>query len=525
MNQSRLYLDPGDLPEDAAGLCEALLETQRDLVGAETRQLVLAARWLDVHAPAEHPDDPGRPVRSGEERVVASGADGTPLVTEFACAEFAALQDMHPLAGRNLLRKVANLRHRHPQLWQRVRRGEVRAWKALETARLVGRDDLALTREQAHWIDEHSHQQATSLPWGAYLDHLERLIIDADPRAAETRRLEAETRQGVWTTQTGEHGLKTLIARAAAGEIIYLDAVLDKLAEILALRGDARDLGPRRASALNILAHPAHALSLLAQHTATNTPPDDEPGPDADHDSANASDPGEPGPGEESEPDPEPAAEPETDSLPSYLGRPEDLRAVLTALDKLGGPGLARLLPPATLYVHIDRHALETGEGSAHIEGIGPVTLQQACTLLGHRRVRLTEVIDLAAGQDPVDGYTYPARMREQIHLTNPRDVFPFGTNTTRRKDIDHPIPYRPPDTGGPPGQTGLHNAAPLTRFHHRLKTFGGWRITQLAPASYLWRSPHGYAWLNDPNGTHWIPHAALPFIRPTDARHQPHAA
>ncbi|MGN6577211.1 MAG: hypothetical protein ACTHKG_16180, partial [Nocardioides sp.] len=295
MNQSRrLYLDPGDLPEDAAGLCEALLENQRELLDVETRQLVLAARWMDVHAPVEHPDDdPVRPVRPGQERVVTSGADGTPLVTEFACAEFAALQDMHPIAGRHLLRKVANLRHRHPELWARVRRGEVRGWKALETARLVGRDELALTREQAHWIDEHSHQQITTLPWGAYLEHLERLIIDADPQAAETRRLEAETREGVWSTQTGEHGLKTLIARAAAGEIIYLEAVVDKLAEILALRGDTRDRGPRRATALNILAHPAHALSLLAQHTATNTPPetaaptddaDTETDPDADPD-------------------------------------------------------------------------------------------------------------------------------------------------------------------------------------------------------------------------------------------------
>ena len=235
--------------------------------------------WLDLHQPEDHPDAEagsggrGRRVLPGTERNVRSGAAGTPLVSEFACAEFAALQDMHPLAGRHLIGKVANLRHRHPELWLRVRRGEVRAWKALETARLVGRDELALTREQAHWIDGRSHQQITTLPWAAYLEHLERLIIDADPHAAETRRLEAETRQGVWATQTGEHGLKTLIARAAAGEIVYLDAVLDKLAEILALRGDAREIGPRRATALNILAHPAHALALLAQHTAANTLP------------------------------------------------------------------------------------------------------------------------------------------------------------------------------------------------------------------------------------------------------------
>ncbi len=110
--------------------------------------------------------------------------------------------------------------------------------------------------------------------------------------------------------------------------------------------------------------------------------------------------------------------------------------------------------------------------------------------------------------------------MREHLHLSNPRDVFPFATNTGRGKDIDHPVPYRPPDDGGPPGQTGLHNAAPLTRFHHRLKTFGRWQLTQLDRGAYLWRSPHGYSYLVDANGTHKVPSAALPWLLPDHARY-----
>jgi hypothetical protein len=380
----------------------------------------------------------------------------------------------------------------------------------LETARLVGRDELGLTLEQAQWIDEESFEWITTLPWGSYVDHLERLIIDADPKAAETRRLEAETRQGVWSTQTGEHGLKTLVARAAAGEIIYLTAVLDRLAEILAIRGDAREIGPRRASALGILAHPAHALALLAQHSATNSAgPEPAPPDPSDDDHADV--------------EPEPDGNDATDAgardgdsdRPSYLGCPEDLRAALATLERLGGSGLAKLLPPATLYVHVDREAFATGRGSAHVEGIGSLTLEQACGLLGHRRVSVTPVVDLATKVDPVDGYVFPRRMREHLHLTNPRDVFPFGVNTGRSKDIDHVVPYRPPDDGGPPGQTGPHNAAPLFRRHHRLKTFGRWRLTQLGPGSYLWRSPHGYCFLVDANGTHKVPSAVLPWLVP----------
>lgn len=491
----------GDLPDDVAGTCEALAAAQAELVAIETRQLRLAAHWIDLHSPADEPDTEGSGrTLPGTERSVPSGADGTPLISEFACAEFAALHDLHPLAGAALLRKVANLRHRHPVLWRRVLAGDVRSWKALETARLVGRTELGLTQEQARWIDEQSSERVTTLPWGAYVDLVERLIIDADPEAAETRRLEAETRQGVWTGQSTEHGLRTIIARAGAGEVVYLVAVVDRIAEILQSQGDLREVGPRRAAALAILAHPAHALSLLAEHVVD--------GPSA-------------GEGPDAEPTPEPVPEPPLPEpagdadVPSFLRVPDRLAETLARLDKLGGPGLGRLLPAATLYVHVDRDDFDAREGSAFVEGVGPITLDQAREWLGHRRVRVTEVVDLAARPDPVDGYAFPRQVREIAHLTNPRDVFPFGVNTGRNKDIDHPVPYRPPDDGGPPGQTGLHNAAPMTRFHHRIKTFGLWRVTQLDPGAYLWHSPHDLCWLVDSTGTHKVPNAALPWILP----------
>ncbi len=495
----------GDLPDDVADTCEALAAAQAELVAIETRQLKLAAHWIDLHSPVDEPDAEGSGrTLPGTERSVPSGADGTPLISEFACAEFAALHDLHPLAGAALLRKVANLRHRHPLLWRRVLAGDVRGWKALETARLVGRTELRLTLEQALWIDEHSFEWITTLPWGAYVDLVERLIIDADPEAAETRRLEAETRQGVWTGQSSEHGLKTIIARAGAGEVVYLVAVVDRIAEILATKGDLREIGPRRAAALAILAHPAHALALLAE--------------DALGDPAAAIDPETSDPDPDTEPDPLPGADPLPDpddscDVPSFLRVPDGLPETLARLDKLGGPGLGRLLPSATLYVHVDRDDFDAREGSAFVEGVGPITLDQAHEWLGHRRVRVTEVVDLAARPDPVDGYAFPRQVREIAHLTNPRDVFPFGVNTGRSKDIDHPIPYRPPDDGGTPGQTGLHNAAPMTRFHHRIKTFGVWRVRQLGPGAYLWHSPHDHCWLVDPTGTHKVPSAAVPWI------------
>ncbi len=70
----------------------------------------------------------------------------------------------------------------------------------------------------------------------------------------------------------------------------------------------------------------------------------------------------------------------------------------------------------------------------------------------------------------------------------------------TGRYDNDHPVPY---DRDGPPGQTGDHNTAPLTRTNHRAKTHRGYRVRQIDDATYLWTTPHGLTRLVDPTGTH----------------------
>ena len=101
-------------------------------------------------------------------------------------------------------------------------------------------------------------------------------------------------------------------------------------------------------------------------------------------------------------------------------------------------------------------------------------------------------MVDLNAEHAPVQGYVFPRRLRQVMHLTNPRDTFPYGNAGApggAGKDADHVIPYvRPgPRTGansteyGPPSQTGLHNGTLLGRFAHRLKTHGRWRLLQLA--------------------------------------------
>ena len=163
-----------------------------------------------------------------------------------------------------------------------------------------------------------------------------------------------------------------------------------------------------------------------------------------------------------------------------------------------------RARPRAIIYIHLSEEAVSAGTGVARVEDVGPVLLSRLHALLGdHCSISLKPVIDLPAGHTPVDGYEIPARLREQLQLRNPADVFPYAAAVSRLIDIDHTIPYLSPDKGGPPGQTSIGNLGPHTRYHHRLKTHGGWQVRQPEPGTWLWRSPHHRIYLVNATGTH----------------------
>jgi hypothetical protein len=137
----------------------------------------------------------------------------------------------------------------------------------------------------------------------------------------------------------------------------------------------------------------------------------------------------------------------------------------------------------------------------ARFEGVGPITMDQAKRFLADCDVTVKPVIDLA-NQTPVDAYEVPDRLRDAVHLRSPVDVFPYATNTSRKRDCDHTDPYRDPDDGGPPGQTALENLGPMVRFHHRIKTYGRWQVVQVFSGVFVWRLPHGRYFLVDHTGT-----------------------
>jgi hypothetical protein len=147
------------------------------------------------------------------------------------------------------------------------------------------------------------------------------------------------------------------------------------------------------------------------------------------------------------------------------------------------------------LYAHLGT------DGTTFLENAGghlvtPDQVREWCRTAGTVTVR--PVIDL---NDEIAslGYRPSDRQREQVILRDRWCPFPFCERDARHGDQDHIEPY---DPDGPPWQTTSSNLAPPCRTHHRVKTFTDWTYTRLGPATYLWRSPHGYVFLKDTTGT-----------------------
>ncbi|MEO5711660.1 MAG: hypothetical protein ABIQ59_17770 [Nocardioidaceae bacterium] len=198
-------------------------------------------------------------------------------------------------------------------------------------------------------------------------------------------------------------------------------------------------------------------------------------------------------------------------SLLGTLGddRPTDIRQA-TALGLLARPQRAldlaagRELPTrsnvsrATLFLHVGLDDLEHGTGG-RAENLGPASVDLLRDWLGRfSSCTIRPVLDLSR-TDTVDVHDPPDWMRETVILRDAHCVFPGCAIDARTCDVDHIEPYRPPDHGGPPAQTGPANLACLCRRHHRLKTFTAWAYRPLPDGDYEWTDPHGRTYLVTP--------------------------
>ena len=447
----------------AAGLLAAASSALRTRRGAEVAELELAAQWAVLHG---HPHDDRDPM-------VTPGGDGTPSLREHALPELAMARETHPATTRALVADVLDLIHRLPLTWARVRSLACEPWVARKVAvlsRAVPAEGIGVVdRAVAAVIGGHAPATVLELARAK--------VIEADPEGHAMERERSRHERYVTLSRADEFGFRHLIARVTAGDAAWIDAMVDRVADILALEhGHDHNRDELRADALGWLARPADLLRLLLEHTRG----DGMPGLD----------------------DPEPADAP---SAPSTrpVWAPDDLAHTIERLASLTPRQLASMHGRGTVFVHVTERALSRQAGVARVEGVGPMLVQSLSELLGHADVAVRPVLDLA-DRRRVDAYEHPDAVKDHAWAQAGGDVFPFSprTATRDRVDFDHPTPYVPPDRGGPPGQTGAHNSGPLRRRHHRWKTHGGYRCRQAGPGRYLWQTPHGLFLLVDHTGT-----------------------
>lgn len=296
-------------------------------------------------------------------------------------------------------------------------------------------------------------------------------VLAADPERGKNEADQAEADAGVWVDDESQltNGYGKLFARASAGDLAAFNHAITVVANALRVLGDSDGLQQRRSKALGILARPELALDLVeranaARHQSTPT------AAFARH-----------------------AAEAAGTEAAAHVGQPAlDTRRTLDFRH--------------VLYFHLSREAVDAmlaggSGGVGRLEDVGPVIAEQIKSWLGHSSVVVKPVIDPDT-MPAVDCWEVPPRLSEAVRLRRPADYFPWSTCTSRQQDNEHPQPYVPVDRGGPPGQTSMATLAKITRFHHRVKTFGGWTVTPVKTETWLWRSPTGHYSLVDQTGT-----------------------
>jgi hypothetical protein len=462
-------------PTGTLALVEEVLLARR---AAEVDDLRLALHWADLHAadPLLGPEG-RRPFRPGGNRLVQVGGEGTPLVQDLCLAELGVARHVHPLTARGVVADALDLRHRLPQTWSRVQALDADVWVARKVAVLT-RD---LGAGAAGVVDGAVAAAIAGQAPSRVLELAQAKVIEVDRAAHRSRLEEQRRRRYVSLSRSDECGLRHVIARVEAGDAVWVDAMLNRVADLLAARPDLRPGTPAeigrdelRSLAFGWLARPAELLTLLLTAADTAASGDDA---DVVEVSTGAT-------GDEHE----------------GVGVSRATAVPARVLELLGRVDLSRLAPTATVYVHLHQGAVEgTTGGVARVEGIGPLLVEQIRALLGHANVALKPVVDLA-DRVSVNAYEHPETVRERVHLRTLGEVFPYGRATGRRVDMDHPVPYDP--LGGP-GQTGDDNAGPLSRSPHRAKTHLGYRVTQTGLTEYVWSTPHGLHRLVDERGTH----------------------
>ncbi|GAA1126286.1 hypothetical protein GCM10009606_02460 [Nocardioides aquiterrae] len=211
--------------EQILDFADACAQTARR---AEVNLLRAAYQWAIVHSPDRL--DPATAALPGREQARRYGGAGTPEVTEFAAAAFGARIGRSTFAARALMADALDLHHRHPQLWQRVQAGEVRA----SYARHVTKQTRDLTPEQAAYVDAGVVESADGrITWSRFEALVEAKVAQAAPEVAREKEERAARATFARKTANEGNGMASFLIRADAATINAIDAAVTAFAQHL----------------------------------------------------------------------------------------------------------------------------------------------------------------------------------------------------------------------------------------------------------------------------------------------------
>ena len=205
----------------AAGVLAEASAALRARRAAEVAELVLAHQWAVLHGQAHGERDP----------MVTPAGEGTPSVREYALPELAMARETHPATTRALVADVLDLVHRLPLTWSRVQALGCEPWVARKVAvlsRAVPADAVGVVdRAVAAAICGHAPSTVLELARAK--------VIEADPEGHAMERERSRHERYVSLSRADEFGFRHVIARVTAGDAAWIDAMVDRVADILVL--------------------------------------------------------------------------------------------------------------------------------------------------------------------------------------------------------------------------------------------------------------------------------------------------
>ncbi|HSX69096.1 hypothetical protein [Nocardioides sp.] len=242
--------------DDQAAVLRWAAQHRRMVQHSDAQQLAAAVRWASFHST----DARVGSAAPGDERAMQLGGEGTPEVTEFCVAEFAAVIGKSTDSGRLYMGDALELAHRLPRIYARVIDDSLEVWRA----RQIAQNTRFLPPAGAAFIDGELAPVAHKVGIVTLRRLVEEALVRFDPEQAQIRAAAAAEARDVKVCRDDSNhaGIADIHATVDLADADDFEAAIARRAAHLGADGDDEPLEVRRAKALGAMARADLGLDL-----------------------------------------------------------------------------------------------------------------------------------------------------------------------------------------------------------------------------------------------------------------------